>query len=287
MSDLLIRNRDALVQAGISPKKSLSQNFLINKETLTRQINYAQLTRDDTVLEIGGGTGILTEELAKSAKFVYSIEYDEKLASFLEKKFRSFDNVTIISGDALKLDFPKANKFIANLPYHISSPITFKLLDYDFDLAIFMYQYEFAKRMIAKPRTEDYSRLSANLQYQAEVEILERVPRNHFFPMPKVDSALVQIKLKKEELPISKEYYRITSRILFNTKNKLVSSVLYDYFKRIIPKEERLDFKKNLDENLSLANSRVRELSVDDLVITTSELMKFLQTINMLALLEL
>jgi 16S rRNA (adenine1518-N6/adenine1519-N6)-dimethyltransferase len=286
MSELIIKTRDALIQAGISPRKSLSQNFLINKDILARQIQYAQLTKDDVVLEIGGGTGILTEELAKSAGSVYSIEYDRKLASYLERKFKSYNNVTIVLGDALKLDFPKANKFIANLPYHISSPITFKLLDFDFELAVFMYQYEFARRMVAKPRTDDYSRLSANLQFQAEVKILERVPRNYFFPMPKVDSALVQIMLKKEELPISKKYYRITSRILFNTKNKLVCSVLYDYFKKVIAKEERFEFKKKLDSSIRFGNSRVRELSVDDLVATTGDLMEFLKKLDKLALLK-
>ncbi|MCK5047059.1 MAG: hypothetical protein KAS22_10805, partial [Candidatus Heimdallarchaeota archaeon] len=198
----------------------------------------------------------------------------------------SHDNVTILAGDALKLDYPEVTKFIANLPFHISSPITFRLLDYDFELAVLMYQYEFARRMVAKPRTDDYSRLSANLQFQAEVEILERVPRKCFLPMPKVDSALVQIKPKKEKLPISKKYYRITSRILFNTKNKLVCSVLYDYFKRIIPKEERFEFRKQLTENLSLAKNRVRELSVDDLVKTTGEIMEFLQASNQLNLLK-
>jgi len=286
MSELIIKTRDALLQAGISPRKSLSQNFLINKAVLNRQIKYANLTEEDIVLEIGGGTGLLTEQLAKAAGKVYSIEYDRKLADYLKRKFQSHNNVTILAGDALKLEYPKVTKFIANPPYHISSPITFRLLDYDFDLAVLMYQYEFARRMVAKPRTDDYSRLSANLQFQAEVEILERVPRNCFLPMPKVDSALVQIKLKKEKLPISKKYYRITSRILFNTKNKLVCSVLYDYFKRIIPKAERITFKKQLDESLSFAKSRVRELSVEDLVKTTSEIMEFLQASNQLNLLK-
>ena len=87
MSELIIKTRDALIQAGISPRKSLSQNFLINKDVLTRQIEYANLTEDDVVLEIGGGTGILTEELIKTASKVYTIEYDKKLASFLKRKF--------------------------------------------------------------------------------------------------------------------------------------------------------------------------------------------------------
>jgi len=286
MSELIIKIRDALLQAGISPRKSLSQNFLINKDVLNRQIEYANLTKEDIVVEIGGGTGVLTELLAKAAGKVYAIEYDRKLTQYLKRKFHSQSNITILAGDALKLDFPEATKFIANLPYHISSPITFKLLDYDFELAILMYQYEFARRMVAKPGTNDYSRLSANLQFQAEVEILERVPRNCFLPRPKVDSALVQIKPKKEELPISKKYYRITSRILFNTKNKLVCSVLYNYFKRIIPKEERFEFKKELDKSLSFANSRVRELSVEDLVKTTGEIMEFLQASNKLNLIK-
>ena len=281
MSNLIRKVRDVLFHAGISPKKALSQNFLVNEVTLDKQVDYAQLTEDDVVIEIGGGTGILTEKLAKKAKHVYCYEYDEKLFKFLQRKFKNNANVTIIPGDVLKVKFEQANKIIANLPYHISSPITFKLLDYGFELAILMYQWEFALRMIAEPRTDDYSRLSANLQYQSTVEILERVKKSHFYPIPKVDSALVKIVPKKEKLPVPVEQYRFVTIILFNTKNKIVSSIFYNFFKKVIPKEERFSFKKEIDLKIMHAEKRVRELSIEELVQITKSLIQVLKDNNM------
>ncbi|HUT80566.1 MAG TPA: 16S rRNA (adenine(1518)-N(6)/adenine(1519)-N(6))-dimethyltransferase RsmA [Candidatus Bathyarchaeia archaeon] len=285
MSELIIKTRDALLEAGTYPKKGLSQNFIINEEILNKQIEYAQVSDNDIVLEIGGGTGLLTEKLASVAKRVFCIEYDSNLAKYLINKFKSKNNVTIIEGDALKIDFPEANKIVANLPYHISTPLTFKILDMNFDIAILMYQYEFARRMVAEPNSEDYSRLTANLQYQANVDILQRVSRGFFYPMPKVDSAIVKITLKKIDLPVPVEEYRIVSRILFNTKNKIVSSVLYDYFKRRIPKDDRIDFRNLIAEKIELSNLRVRELSVDKLVCITKDLSALLSEVNLSELL--
>jgi 16S rRNA (adenine1518-N6/adenine1519-N6)-dimethyltransferase len=285
MSDLIIQTRDALLAAGTVPKKSLSQNFLINRHLLEKQITFSELTSNDIVLEIGGGTGILTDELSKIASQVYCVEYDKYLAEYLRQKFSKKENVTIIEGNVLKIQLPESNKIIANLPYHISSPITFKLLDLDFELAVLMYQHEFALRMVAKPRTDDYSRLSANLQYQAHVELLQRIPRKAFYPMPKVDSALVKIIPKKSALPVPVKQFRIVTRLLFNTKNKLVSSVFYDYFKRLISKDERIVFKKSLDA-LQFSTTRVRELTIDELVVITKELYTFLEEQQKTALLK-
>lgn len=280
MTDLIAEIRDSLREAGISPRKILSQNFLVNSHILERQIDYAEVSKNDTVLEIGGGTGVLTKRLARKAAHVFCIEFDKMLASYLRKKFKSIENVTIIEGDALKLDLPEVNKIVANLPYHISSPITFKLLETKFEVAILMYQLEFAKRMIALPTTDDYSRLSANLQYQAEVKIVEKISKGNFYPPPKIDSAIVEIRLRVEELPVDPKSYGIITRILFNTKNKLVSTVFYSYFKKSLEKDQRIDFKKKMDTALSLAKKRVRELSIEDLVVITIELRDFLKETN-------
>jgi len=285
MTDLIAEIRDSLIEAGISPKKILSQNFLVNSEILERQIQYAEISEKDTVLEIGGGTGVLTERLARKAHRVYCIEYDRMLASYLRRKFQKKENVTILEGDVLKLELPKVNKIVANLPYHISSPITFKLLEHEFEVAVLMYQLEFAKRMIAKPRSNDYSRLSANLQYQAEVKIVEKISKGNFYPPPKVDSAVVEIKLKDAVLPVDPKAFGVVTRILFNTKNKLVSAVFYDYFKKLLQKEQRFAFKKEIDQKLSLAKTRVRELSINDLVTITIELQDVLTATNKLHLL--
>ena len=282
MTSLIAKTRDALIAAGISPKKSLSQNFIINEHYLQKHINHAEISRKDVILEIGGGTGILTERLAEKAKKVFSIEFDTNLATFLRQKFRSKKNVTIIEGDALKVAWPEATKIIANLPYHLSSPITFKLLEQQFSLAILMYQYEFAKRMIAQPNTPDYSRLTVNLQYQANVKILERVSRTAFYPQPRVDSALVKITLKDQELPVPISTFRGITRILFNTKNKLVSTVLYDYFKRIILKQERSRFRGFFTSKLQKASLRVRELTVADIIRICQDILPFLENEQLL-----
>lgn len=165
------------------------QHFLIDEQVLDRIIEYGRLNSSDTVLEIGAGYGNLTQKLAKKAGKVIAIEVDAELASSLA----GFENVEVIIGDAMKLDFPYFNKVISNLPYSISSPVTFKLLQYKFDLGILMYQHEFAERMVALPGGRDYGRLSITVQYHAAVEILEVVPRCAFSAPPKVDSAIVRL----------------------------------------------------------------------------------------------
>ncbi len=165
------------------------QHFLVDEQVLNRIIQYGRLNKTDTVLEIGAGYGNLTEKLAAKAGRVIAIEVDAQLASSLESR----ENIDMIIGDALKMEFPPFNKVIANLPYSISSPVTFKLLRYKFELGILMYQHEFAKRMVALPDSKDYGRLSIAVQYYADVEILEVVPASAFSSPPEVSSAIVRL----------------------------------------------------------------------------------------------
>ena len=285
MTDLIMEIRDALIQAGISPKKALSQNFMVNSHILQKQIEYAAITKDDTVLEIGAGTGVLTKRLAEKAGKIYSIEYDNQLYNYLSRQFENNENVVIIHGDVLKIDLPEVNKVVANIPYHISSPITFKLLDLKIDVAVLMYQLEFAKRMIAKPGTSDYSRLSVNLQYEANVEILDKISKGNFYPPPRVDSAIVKIIPKKEKLPVDVKYFRVVTRLLFNTKNKLVSAVFYEFFRKLIDKNDRMLIRELINNELTYANTRVRELTINELIKTTDELVITLSNANLLKLL--
>ena len=141
--------KNILNQHGITLNKNLGQNYLIDKNKRNQIIGFGDVDKNDVVLEIGTGIGTLTIELAKKAKKVIAIEQDENICKILTKRLKDekIDNVELINDDALKVDFPKFNKIISNLPYQISSPITFKFLEYDFDLAILMYQKEFADRM--------------------------------------------------------------------------------------------------------------------------------------------
>ncbi|MFA4956059.1 MAG: 16S rRNA (adenine(1518)-N(6)/adenine(1519)-N(6))-dimethyltransferase RsmA [Candidatus Methanoperedens sp.] len=165
------------------------QHFLIDKQVLERIIGYGKLTKADTVLEIGAGYGNLTAKLAKKAGKVVAIEIDTELAPSIKKA----ENVEVITGDALKEEFPLFNKVISNLPYSISSPVTFKLLQHGFELGILMYQHEFAKRLVASAGSKDYGRLSIAVQYHAQVDILEVVSRRAFSTPPEVDSAIVRV----------------------------------------------------------------------------------------------
>ncbi len=214
-------------------KIKLGQNFLIDQNIAQLEVNYTNIKKDDVVLEIGPGTGILTKLIAKKAKKVIAIEIDKNLLNSLKEILPS--NVTLIHSDVLKLDFknlPKFNKVVSNLPYQISSPITFKLLDYSFNLAILVYQKEFAERMIAKPGSKKYSRLSVNVYYKSECSLLRIVSRNIFYPRPKVDSAIVKIVPRKTPsfFVENEEFFKNFVNVMFSHRRKKIKNIIKDNF---------------------------------------------------------
>jgi len=199
------------------------QHFLIDEKVLGRIIEYGQLNSSDTVLEIGAGYGNLTEKLARKAGKVIAIEADAELASSLNR----FNNVEVFIGDALKLDFPYFNKVVSNLPYSISSPVTFKLLEYEFDMGILMYQYEFAKRMVAAPGSKDYGRLSIAVQYRANVQIMEVVPRLAFSAPPEVNSAIIRLIPRLRPYEVKDEnFFMKFIRAAFSQRRKKLKKAL-------------------------------------------------------------
>ncbi|ACV23962.1 16S rRNA (adenine(1518)-N(6)/adenine(1519)-N(6))-dimethyltransferase RsmA [Methanocaldococcus fervens] len=264
------------------PKKKLGQCFLIDKNFVNKAVEAANLTKDDVVLEIGLGKGILTEELAKNAKKVYIIEIDKNLEPYANRLKEKYNNIEIIWGDAVKVDLSNLdfNKVVANLPYQISSPITFKLLKKGFDLAVLMYQYEFAKRMVAKEGTKDYGRLSVAVQSRADVEIIAKVPPNAFSPKPKVFSAIVKIKPNKNKYHIENEdFFDNFLRAIFQHRNKSVRRALIDSSKEL--NYSKNEMKKILEEfskeHENLMNEKVFKLSVGEIVKLSNELYKFLK----------
>lgn len=177
---------------GLAPDKRKDQHFLMDRNVLERIVAAADIHPDEVVLEIGAGPGNLTELLAPRAKHVYAVELDPRFVEKLEADFAG-KNVTILRGNALKIDFPRFDKAVANLPYSISSDVTFKLLQSPFKGAVLMYQREFAQRMVATVGSEDYSRLSVTVQHYADVKILFNVPRLAFAPPPEVESSVVRL----------------------------------------------------------------------------------------------
>lgn len=245
---------------GIRLNKNLGQNYLIDDFKRKKIINYGNLGKDDVVLEIGPGIGTLTIELAKRSKKVIAIEQDTTIFNILKDRLakEGITNVELINGDAVKVDFPKFNKIVSNLPYQISSPISFKFLEYDFDTAILMYQKEFADRMNGKVGTKQYSRLSAMLYYKADIEFLTKVSPESFIPSPKVDSAVIKLTPKELDKSISKEDYKIYSKVvkaLFQHKNKKAKNALIDSRKEVGFKD-----KKELKQILNQAEDENPEL---------------------------
>ena len=254
------------------------QNYLIDSNILQKIIDYADLSFEDTVLEIGAGIGTLTIPLAEHVKKVIAVEQDPKIAAVLSKRLQELNisNVEILVADAVKTDFPPFNKVVSNLPYKISSPITFRLLEYNFDFAILMYQLEFAERMIAKPGESNYSRLSLMMHFYGDIEMLFEVSKHAFFPNPKISSAVIRlVPNKKAEID---EFFVKTSRALFQHKKKKMRNALLDSFHEIaaVDKERAKEIVSKLDENL--LSTRVVKLEPDEVMAISKELKEIISS---------
>jgi len=235
--------------------KKLGQNFLIDHHVVEREVAYAQITKDDVVLEIGPGKGILTTELAEKARKVIAIEIDKQLVEHLHKVVPR--NVELIHADALKIDFtalPTFNKIVSNLPFQISSPITFKFLENRFGMAVLIYQKEFADRMVAKPGTKDYSRLSVSTYYRAKCELLEIVSKTLFYPQPKVDSCMIRLTPRSSPpfSVVNESFFFDLTNKLFNHRRKKIKTTLNKIYER-------------LDKDIPYLDKRVEELAPEQI----------------------
>lgn len=198
-SQVFIKN--LLKEQGIKPQKRFGQNFLVSEDILKKIIKAADLKPDDSVLEIGPGIGILTRELAQKAKKVIAIEKDQKMAEMLVGLLDGWNvrNVEIINEDILKIknglmaEWLNGYKVVANLPYYIASPVIRKFLETDNppDSMVLMVQKEVAQRICAKPPKMNL--LAVSVQFYAEPEIISFVPKDSFWPEPKVDGAIIKI----------------------------------------------------------------------------------------------
>ena len=195
---LLAETRRLLRQSDLRARKGLGQHFLINAEVLEAIIAAAELGSDDLVVEVGPGLGILTRELAGRAGGVVAVELDDNLAALLKERLASFNNVTIVNGDMLKIE-PKelvegrGYKVVANLPYYITSPVLRHFLEAEAKprTMVVMVQKEVAEAIAAK--AGDMSLLSVSVQFYGSPEIVAIVPPESFYPAPAVSSAILKI----------------------------------------------------------------------------------------------
>lgn len=200
----------------IKPSKHLGQNFLISKEIIRKIIKTAQLTNEDTVLEIGSGIGNLTFELAKIAKKVVGIEKDSKLVTLLKKRIETlkFENIEIIENDVLKIfnsSFPVSEpyKVVANIPYYLTSRLIRLILEFEKRplLIVLTVQKEVAKRICAHPPKMNL--LAVTVQLLAEPHFVSVIQKKFFWPKPKVDSAIVKIVPKNLEIENKNKLFEI------------------------------------------------------------------------------
>src|SRR3990172_6330129 len=251
-----------LARLGARPRKGLGQHFLVDARVAARQIDHARVTRDDVVMEIGPGLGVLTRGLVARARKVVAIEADRVLAAYLRDEIPEAE---IVHGDALKVEWPPFDVMASNLPYRISSPLTFRLLATPFDRAVLMYQWEFARRMVAKPATPDYSRLSVGVYVRSACELLERVPRNAFHPQPRIDSALVRLEPRPSPFPISDpETYDAVVDALFEHRRKTVENGLRLAWADFAPSRNALE---PVLADLPFRGRRVEELRPEDIAL--------------------
>jgi len=245
-------------------KQRLGQHFLINSSVAQREVTYAKLNKNDVILEIGPGKGIITLLLAEKAKQVIAIEIDKRLVEQLRPMLP--ENVTLICSDALSVNFhslPRFTKIVSNLPFEISSPLMFKFLDYTFSVAILIFQKDFAERLVASPGTKEYSRLTVGVSYKARCQILETVARNCFSPEPKVDSSIVElIPYNKPKFKVENEqYFFELTKQLFNHRRKKIRYMIKSIYGNI--------------EQLPYLEKRVEELTPEQIGELSNQLYRY------------
>jgi len=213
-------------------KKHLGQHFLYDPLIIEKIIEAADLDPEDLVVEIGPGPGKLTRMLSEKAERVIAIELDDKLYERLKTGLSGYNNIQLINGDAL--EYPYGNlpefKVVANIPYYITTPIIFKLLDARKYLRTITLtvQKEIAERIVAGPGGKDYGVLSIMVQYYAEPSLKFMIPKEAFRPVPKVDSAVVHIRVLKEPSVYVKdqEFFFKVVKTAFSQRRKMISNSL-------------------------------------------------------------
>lgn len=222
-----------LKRHGFSFSHALGQNFIVDETVCPNMAELAGLDRETGVLEIGPGVGVLTKELCERAGYVVAAEVDARLLPVLEETLGAYDNLCVVHTDILKTDVnalisDKLNSFTsvkvcANLPYYITSPILMRLLEdcTGIDEIVVMVQKEAAERLCAGAGTKKTGAVSIAVAYRAEAEVLFEVDRTSFMPSPKVDSAVIRLKMRKTKMPLAdeKQFFR-TVRAAFSQRRK-------------------------------------------------------------------
>ena len=253
---------------GFSFSKNFGQNFLTDRNILEKIVEVSAIDKDYGVIEIGPGFGVLTKFLLEKAGKVVSIEIDTRLKEVLDYTLSGYDNFEFVQSDALKIDLKKLieEKFtqkkivvVANLPHYVTTPIITKLLESNLDLEsiTIMVQKEVAQRLVADETSKDNSSISLFVKYYADANIAFNVSRNVFVPAPNVDSAVVNLKLKKDRFEYEKTMFKLIKNGFENRRKTILNS----FCKSGIEKDKIIEVldKLNID-----TRTRAEKLSLED-----------------------
>lgn len=255
----------------VRAKKKLGQHFLKDENIARNIVNGLDKTEVGTVLEIGPGTGVLTQFLRPQFSNCFHIEIDTESVEYLKKNYPNIDN-DLIEGDFLKIDLSTITEdtlsIIGNFPYNISSQIFFKILDNVAQIpeVVCMIQFEVAQRISSPPNSKQYGILSVLLQAYYDIEFLFKVPPHVFLPPPKVDSGVIRLRRKADYetfLDCNKRLFKNVVKTAFNQRRKMLSNSL----KPILGKQSLRN---------GLENKRPEQLSVRDFVSLTNEIEKLI-----------
>ncbi len=211
---------------GIRPRRRLSQNFIVSEGALRLIVDALGPGPGDRVYEIGAGLGTLTLELARRGAAVIAVEVDRRLVEVLRDRFRGDSLVDVVCSDALSTPVPRVDGVVSNVPYAISSRLLLKLLrEPSYRVAVLTLQREFALRLVARPGTAQYGRISVITQLYSEVEVVGSVSRRAFYPQPEVDSLVIRLRPRMENREFFRDVEKLTA-ILFSQRRRKLAKVV-------------------------------------------------------------
>ncbi|MEW6295713.1 MAG: 16S rRNA (adenine(1518)-N(6)/adenine(1519)-N(6))-dimethyltransferase RsmA [Candidatus Diapherotrites archaeon] len=272
MQDLFAELNDLMVRYHFRPQKKLSQNFLLDEKIIELMVDSASLSPSDTALEIGCGTGFLTRKILEKCRAI-GVEFDAPLIELLKNEVKS-ESFTLLEGDFLSLEIPSFNKIVSSPPYAISSEIMFRLFSLKFELAVLLFQEEFADKLLAQPGFRKYNALTVACNYFCDCKMIKKVNAGSFFPKPPSESCILKLEWKKskEQAKNDPQFIEFLKEV-FRLKNKNFSNALQNSLpflnKKIEFNEKEVAGKLS---SLEFAHEKVYLLECNDFVKAFNEL---------------
>lgn len=272
----LNKTKSIINKFNIRANKRYGQNFLIDDNILENIVSSSNIGKEDLVIEIGPGLGNLTEYILQNCKYALLVEIDPKMIEVLEYRFNDRNNFKLVNKDILKVDVDnmvksiedeigykfKNVRVVANLPYYITTPILFKLLEDEnkIDTITVMIQKEVAERMVASPKSKEYGILTLMVEYFSDAKIEVIVPNSSFIPEPGVTSAVISLsKRSKYNVKNEKLFFELIHKAFAQRRKKMTNSLIAGKFNNMEKDEIELLFEKC---NISL-NARAEELEIE------------------------